>query len=603
MSVIYYIKNGSLHFGRQNIFSEIELYISPGDKVCLIGNNGCGKSSLMKVISGNYTLDSGEIFKDSRITIDYLKQDIETTIESTIYDFILQDFNDISHDRYQIDIILEHLELDGTKVLRNCSGGQLRKAFLAKVLVLQPDILLLDEPTNHLDIKTIQWLEAYVQSYKGAVICISHDRAFLNNVTNKIWWLDRGVLRKSSKGFKYFDEWQDLILEQEEAINRKLNKKLNQENDWLNAGVTARRKRNQKRLSDLKALRNSISQHSSNLDSAKKQLQSKLVQSISKTKFIIEMESVSFAYESKLIINNFSLRVQRGEKIGIIGANGTGKSTFLKLVTKKLQPSSGSIKYGTNLEITEIDQHKTDIRSEDSLQKTLCPNGGDQVFLADGTTMHVAGYLKKFLFDPKLLSSKVSTLSGGEVSRLLLARALIDPGNLLILDEPTNDLDMNSLEVLLEILSIYEGTLILVSHDRDFLNRLVTRTLVFNSNTIVDITGGYEDYEKTINRAPHLINKVAIKQDSQRATSPEIATKSKTSNKLSYKDQRLLETIPSEIDQLENEVKKLENILVDANLYLRNPDEFNKVTNKLSATKNQIDELVNAWLLINDTTT
>ncbi|MGI4776185.1 MAG: ABC-F family ATP-binding cassette domain-containing protein [Janthinobacterium lividum] len=593
MTLIYYLKEAYLNFGDKMIFAGIELSLSPGDKVCLIGRNGCGKSSLMKVISGDYEIDSGEIFVAPATIIDYLRQDIKTDLNLTIYDFVLAKFEDPVSNKYSADIILGKLDLSGNELLLNCSGGQIRRAYLAKVLIVQPEILLLDEPTNHLDIDTIQWLEEYVKSYKGAIICISHDRQFLSNVTNKIWWLDRGLLRKSDNGFKYFDQWQDIILQQEEAVQRKLNKKLDQENDWLSAGVTARRKRNQKRLADLKALRQSVADHSNKLSFAKQKLEADNLQSASKSKFIIEADAISFSYKDKSIVNNFSFRVKRGEKIGIIGPNGTGKSTFINILAGKVQVQSGKIKYGKNLEISEIDQHKSILKQDETLQKTLCPEGGDQIFLSSGP-VHVASYLKKFMFDPKLSSSKVSTLSGGEASRLVLAKTLINPGNLLILDEPTNDLDMDTLEILLEILCEYDGTLIVVSHDRDFLNRLVTRTLVFNGNKVIDLAGNYDSYQEFLNH-----NKIIAK--AAKISQPKVQMKDDTKAylcKLSYKNQKLLETIPLEIEHLEKEVQELENKLSDNDLYAKNPSKFSDVSQKLALTKAKIDELTNEWLSI-----
>lgn len=587
MTPIFYIKNGNLHFADKILFSNLELYIYNGDKICLIGRNGCGKSSLMKVISGDYELDSGELFHDSSTKIDYLNQDIKPNINMSVYDFVLQQLGSLEGDQYKIDIILEKLQLEKNSNLSNCSGGQIRRAHLAKALVSQPDILLLDEPTNHLDIATIEWLEDYVKSYSGAIICISHDKTFLSNVTNKIWWLDRGNLRKSDKGFKYFDEWQEIVIEQEEAILRKLNKKLDGENDWLNAGVTARRKRNQKRLADLKALRETAKQHENKLAITQQRVQSEKSENISKSKFIIETDNISFNYPNRKIIDNFSFRVKKGEKIGIVGSNGSGKTTFIKLLTKQISPESGIITHGTGLTISYFDQHRSELNSQDTLQQTLCPTGGDQIFLPN-KTMHVAGYLKQFMFDPKLLTAKVSTLSGGEASRLLLAKTLINPGNLLILDEPTNDLDMDSLEILLDILSDYQGTLILISHDRDFLNKLVTRTLIFADGKITDIAGSYEDYRQLISKtaAPKTI----------KVTPTILPTEEAKPKKLSYKTQRLLETLPLEIEKLEIEIKNLEAVLEDHTLYLSNPSKFSQVSQTLALNKQKLDNLLTEWI-------
>lgn len=593
MTPIYYIKDGNLSFADKVILSDLELYLYKGDKICLIGRNGCGKSSLMKVISGDYELDNGEVFQDPAITTGYLRQDISIKTNLTVYDFILQQTDSTKEiDKYQIDIILEKLQINGTDNLSTYSGGQLRRASLAKALILEPEILLLDEPTNHLDIETIEWLEEFVKSYNGAIICVSHDRTFLSNVTNKIWWLDRGILRKSDKGFKFFDEWQNVIIEQEEAALRKLNKKLSQENEWLNAGVTARRKRNQKRLAELKALRVITREQTEKLASSKQRVRAELAENIAKSKFIIEADNISFSYKNTKIIDNFSFRVKKGEKIGIIGANGSGKSTFIKLLTKQLTPDLGKIIYGGNLDISYFDQHREKLEPNHTLQQTLCPTGGDQVFLPNGKTMHVAGYLKQFMFNPKLLNAKTSILSGGEANRLLLAKILINPGNLLILDEPTNDLDMDSLEILLDILADYSGTLIVVSHDRDFLDRLVTRTLVFAQGKIHDLTGGYEDYKQYFTTTP------IMKKPSKPL--PLIPQKEPINKKLSYKYQRLLETLPNDIEKLEISIKHLEKELEDVNLYLDNPTKYNHITNQLINDKKKLDELLNQWLEIQD---
>ncbi|WP_342270152.1 ABC-F family ATP-binding cassette domain-containing protein [Rickettsia endosymbiont of Orchestes rusci] len=592
MTPIYYIKNGNLNFADKVILSNLELYLYKGDKICLVGRNGCGKSSLMKVISGTYELDKGELFKDPIAEVGYLTQDVINNLSVSVYDFIAAAALDKKIDKYQIDIILEKLEIKGSDNLSAYSGGQIRRAYLAKALVLEPEILLLDEPTNHLDIKTIEWLEEFVKSYSGAIICVSHDRAFLSNVTNKIWWLDRGVLRKSEQGFKYFDEWQTIIVAQEEATLRKLNKKLEQENDWLNAGVTARRKRNQKRLGELRALREISREHAEKLSRSKQKIQAELTENIAKSKFIIEVDSVSFGYNGNKIIDNFSFRVKKGEKIGVIGANGSGKSTFIKLLTKQLSPETGKVIYGGNLDISYFDQHREKLNPNRTLQQTLCPTGGDQIFLP-GKTMHVAGYLKQFMFDPKLLNAKTSILSGGEANRLLLAGILINPGNLLILDEPTNDLDMDSLEILLDILADYSGTLIVVSHDRDFLDKLATRTLVFTQGKIIDLTGGYEDYKQYFSSAP----------STKKLTKPPSSSpsyKESQNKKLSYKYQRLLETLPLEIEKLELQIKNLERELYDSNLYLADPAKYNLITRQLSLYKQQRDLLLNEWLEIQE---
>jgi ATP-binding cassette subfamily F protein uup len=590
MVPIFYIKEGNLSFADKKILSELELYVSRGDRICLVGRNGCGKSSLMKIIDGEYELDTGELFQDPAIKIGYLKQDMKLLPKGKIYDFVLSSFKD-EHDnnKYQADIILKQLEIDGNSELENCSGGQIRRVCLAKALINSPDILLLDEPTNHLDILAIEWLEGYINNYNGAVICISHDRTFQENISNKIWWIDRGVLRKSSKGFKYYDQWREEIIESEEATLRKMNRKLEVEKGWLNAGVTGRRKRNQKRLANLHRLRESYKSHQSHLQSAKARLQIELAEEIQKTKFIIEAENISYNFPGKKLFDNFTFKVKKGEKIGVIGPNGIGKSTFIKILIKDIEPELGKVKHGTNLEITYFDQYRSELNPTHSLKQTLCPTGGDQIFLKD-RTMHVAGYLKQFMFDPKILEDKVSTLSGGEANRLLLAKALISPGNFLILDEPTNDLDMDSLEMLLEILADYTGTLIIVSHDRDFLERLVTRTLVFIGEEIVDLYGGYTDYltyhKKDVKVEQHVKKKII-------ENIPETAPKQQ---KLSYKYVRLLESLPLEIDQLEKKITELESELFEHDLYMLNNDKFNKLTDNLLKAKEELDQKMIEWL-------
>lgn len=595
MTPIFYIKNGNLSFADKTVLSSLELYVYPGDKICLVGRNGSGKSSLMKVMAGEYELDSGELFKDPLTNIGYLKQDVITKTNYSIYEFVLEGVKKPEENRYLADIILKKLQINGDLKLKNCSGGQIRRAFLAKTLVDQPDILLLDEPTNHLDITAIEWLEEYVKSYTGAIVCISHDRAFQENTTNKVWWIDRANLRKSNKGFKHYDQWREEIITEEEATLRKMTRKLEMEKDWLNTGVTARRKRNQKRLANLHRLRDSLRIHQTKLRDAKTKLQIELTQEAKKSQFIIEAENISFNYESKNIFHNFSFKVKKGEKIGVIGPNGSGKSTLIKILTKDLTPIEGKVKHGANLEITYFDQYRTELNKDHTIKLTLCPNGGDQVFLKN-QTMHVAGYLKNFMFDPRILNDKVSTLSGGEANRLLLAKALISPGNFLILDEPTNDLDTDSLEMLLEILAEYDGTLMIVSHDRDFLERLVTRTLVFTGDTIVDLYGGYEDYLKYYK----IDNTVNLKTDNKEKKKIDTVNLEnfKKNTKLSYKYQRLLEILPKEIEEIENNITNLETKLMQADLYFKNPEAFYDYSKKLEENKKLLDNKIHQWLEI-----
>lgn len=592
---IYYIKSGYLSFADKEVFSDIELYLYSGEKICLVGRNGSGKSSLMKVIAEDYEMESGEVYKHPAVKIAYLKQDNVIGSEfTTIYDFVSDALQDES-EKYKAEMIFDKLSIDGNDLISNLSGGQIRRASLAKVLINQPEILLLDEPTNHLDISAIEWLEDYLKTYPGAVVCISHDRAFLSNVTNRLWWLDRGILRKSDNGFSNFESWREQILEYEEAVLRKLGKKLEDENVWLSQGVTARRKRNQKRLADLIALRKTMATQNAHVRSAKQKITIVEDSDVRKSKFIIEASNLNFTYGGKAIISDFSFRCKKGEVIGIVGPNGSGKTTLVKLLLKELVPDSGKVHHGTGLEVSYFDQHRSLLNPSHSLKQILCPSGGDQIFLANGKTMHVAGYIKNFMFNPNLLDAKLSTLSGGEANRLLLAKTLINPGNLLVLDEPTNDLDMDSLDVLIEVLSEYKGTVLIVSHDRDFLNRLVTRSLVFSKDGIVDMFGSYEDYMKLY---PKSKSQESDKLVTVKNKTPAAESKPKNDGRLSYKDKRLLEVLPIEIEELEKEVMVIENKLSDPDFYSKNPASFSELSKKLGSIKEKIELLMDQWLKI-----
>ncbi|MDX1916571.1 MAG: ABC-F family ATP-binding cassette domain-containing protein [Rickettsiaceae bacterium] len=589
---IFYIKSGSLSFADKFIFDELELYLYPNDKICFVGKNGAGKSSLLKIITGEYHLDQGEIYKDPSVKISYLRQEATLSSESKIIDYLTNQIGS-NENLYELEIILAKLSLDPNAIINQLSGGMKRRIMLATSLYNAPDVLLLDEPTNHLDINSITWLEEFIQNFPGAVVLISHDRRFLSNITNKIWWLDRGYLRKSNEGFKNFEQWQENIIEFEENQLRKLDKKLDNENLWLAQGVTARRKRNQKRLASLKTLRQQMQSFKSNLASSKAKLSMDIEKDIIKSRFILEVENLCFAYKDKNIINNFSIRITKGEKIGIIGPNGSGKSTLLKLLMKEISPTSGSIKYAHNLIVTYMDQQRLELCNHQSIASFLCPTGTDTVFLKD-KEMHIAGYLKKFLFDPKIKDAKISTLSGGEKNRLLLAKSLISPGNFMILDEPTNDLDADTLDLLLEILADYEGTLIVVSHDRDFLDKLVIKSLIFTENNIEEIIGGFAEYENIL-----LYKNAASPKARQTKTNPQkdtiiqIVDKPK---KLTYKDSRLLDTLPITIEFLETEIESIEKKLENPKLFLDEPKKFYQLTSHLEQKKEEWESALKQWL-------
>ena len=590
---IYYIQKGKLSFADKLIFEDLEIYVYKHDKICLTGSNGAGKSSFLKVITDIYQLDSGQIYKHPNLRIGYLEQEAQINSDDTFEKLLPTDNNSL--DQKEIEIIISALEVPFDKPLKSLSGGQKRRAALALALIQMPDVLLLDEPTNHLDISAIQWLEDYIINYPNAVICISHDRSFLNNVTNKIWWLDRGTMRSSDKGFQHFDQWREQIIIQEEAELVKLNKKLDVENIWLQQGVTARRKRNQGRLGHLRELKAEMQQK----NAMQKSLHNKITSISSeqkKSRFIIEAQDISFGYSDKMLLQDFSIRVIKGERIGIIGPNGAGKSTFIKLLVKELEPINGKVRHGEGLDITYLDQHREELDANLTLAEFLCNGGADNVKLDDGSIMHVAAYLKNFMFDPKLMHTKISTLSGGQANRLLLAKALIKPGNLLILDEPTNDLDIDSLEMLIEILYEYQGTLIIISHDRDFLNRLSTRTLIFAGNEIKDFVGGVENYKQYLNpnNIKNTIKNIVTKGPKEKS---KIASFENEPTKLSYKEQRYLDINLIEIDKLEKLALSIESTFSnDVNLYTKNFAEFTKLNNQLTDIRLQIATLTEQWM-------
>lgn len=515
---ICYVRQGLLSFADKILIKDLECYLYSKDKIALVGNNGSGKSSLFKVIAGYSSLTKGDFYLENGMKIGYLEQNIILPGDLSAEEYIL---NETSCESYQANIFLHKLKIPAYEIIDNLSGGQKRRLLLAKILSSKPDILLLDEPNNHLDIDAIEWLEEYLLSYQGSVICISHDRKFLENITNTIWYIDRGVFYTSKRGFKYFDSFQEEIMEEEQKRLMKLNKKLQLENQWFQQGVTGRRKRNQGRLSHLHKLREQIQERKQRARTMKAD---QLVESeVKKTRFIIEAEKVNFSYQEGVeMIKDFSFRVVKGEKIALVGPNGSGKSTLLKILLKQMMPISGKVIHGSNLDISYFDQNKSCLDLNLNVLENLCPNGGYYVNLS-GKILHAAAYLKQLMFDPKLLHTKLSILSGGQQSRLALAYTLINKGNLLILDEPTNDLDMDSLDILLEILHNYQGTLIVVSHDRYFIDNLVERTLIINKNgEILDILGNYQDY---------IAMKKKQVKPAQEKISPKLSSKKKKSKK------------------------------------------------------------------------
>ena len=492
---VYTIKDAHLQFGERPLFTGLELYLTKGRKYCLVGRNGSGKSTLLKVIAGQTEADNAETFLQPGTAISYMAQEDDLAGFATLRDVVLSGLGEHQADlAYKADILIEQLEIAENADPRTASGGERKKAALARALVNNPDILLLDEPTNHLDITTIEKLEEMISKFSGALIVISHDRAILKHVCDGIIWLDRGIARTLNKGFDAFEDWRDAVYEQEEAEQNRLNKKIESETRWLHKGVTARRKRNQGRLHRLYDLRNERRDQIKKTGSVDLNIDGGVIQS----KLIIEAKHLSKSFNGRPIVNDFSLRVMQGNKIGVIGANGAGKTTLIKLLTGRLAPDSGYARLAKTTQEVYFDQNSAVLDPTKTLKETLCPDGGDHVFVK-GAPRHVYSYLKDFLFSPSQANTPVSVLSGGEKNRLILARDLAKPSNFLVLDEPTNDLDMDTLDLLQDALETYKGTVLIVSHDRDFLDNTATSLLYMAGD------GSVVEY---VDSCTHLLEKI-----------------------------------------------------------------------------------------------
>ena len=601
--LLFSIKDASVRYKEIPVFQDLSLNIHQGKRIALIGKNGAGKSTIMNIISGLKDLDDGEKWEEPGISVGYLGQEFEFNNFETVFDFIFS--NILGEERelykYKVDIIAEALSLNVKKQMKMLSGGQIRRAGIARALVEEPDILLLDEPTNHLDLNIINWLEQYLNNYKGSLLCISHDKKFLENITNQVFWLDRGKLRVSPKGFKYFDEWSEMLLDQEARELQRRKQIVAEEVMWASRGVKARVKRNINRLNKVKQMREKLKADESMFRQATKKISFEPIKDIeTNSKVIAEFFKVykEFKENNKTlsILNGFNLRIKRGDRIGIIGPNGTGKTTFLRLVLNELKADKGSIKINKNIEFSYFDQNRSDLKPKDTLKDVMVPNGGDYIEVR-GKMRHVYGYLKDFMFDPSIILERVSSLSGGQKNRLKLAKVLANPKSCLILDEPTNDLDMETLDMLGEILISYKGTLLLVSHDRDFLDQTVTKILSFEGDGVVEETiGGYSDYLSFKNSK---LNQNSKNKNEEKNSKFKVIAKSgenKNNKKLTYKLEFELNSLPSKIKNLENDINDFNAKLSDPNLYLNEPDIFFEITKKLEKSKEDLEYFENRWL-------
>ncbi|MBO4294231.1 MAG: ABC-F family ATP-binding cassette domain-containing protein [Alphaproteobacteria bacterium] len=583
------LKNTKLTFGVKPLFEGLELNIIKGDKICLVGRNGSGKSTLLKILSGVLEADEGEMYVEPGIQISYMPQEADCHEYKTLRDVVLSGL--IKYDpslEYKADMLISTFKIKENQSPLQSSGGEIKKAMLAKALICEPDVLLLDEPTNHLDIETIEKLEEIIQNFQGAVIVISHDKKFLCNVSRKTFWLDRGLLYTNQKGFEFFDEWQEQILEQEIIAQKYLNKKIEEETDWLHKGVTARRKRNQGRLRRLQALREERREQIKQVGNVHLEIETGEL----KSKMVIEAKHIYKSFGEHEIVKDFSIRIMRGNRLGIVGPNGVGKTTLIKLLTKKLEPDSGFVRMGKNLTEAYFDQNRITLNPKKTLWKTLC-HEGDHIWVR-GHWRHVVAYLKDFLFKPEQAEALVSTLSGGEKNRLMLALALAQESNFLVLDEPTNDLDMDTLELLQEVLDEYEGTILLVSHDRDFMDKVATSVLYMKGDgTIYEHVGAYTELLEKIKA-------VCPKENKATTAKPEIKKEKQNNiNKLSYKDKRLLEVLPIEITALEERISEIEKELSnDVDLYTRDSKKFDLLTSELQKAKEEKEGKETLWLEI-----
>ena len=542
------------------LFRNLDVHVGPRDRLALIGRNGAGKTTLLKCLAGTIDTDEGKrtIVPGKKVVM--LAQDPPMSQHATLEDWVLDGAD--APEQHEAAAIADQLGIDLTRTTATASGGERRRAAIVRALAMEPDLLLLDEPTNHLDLAAIDWLESWLQRFAGAFIVISHDRTFLTRLTKSCLWLDRGTIRRAEIGFGGFDAWTERVYEEEERAAEKLDAKLKLELHWLQRGVTARRRRNQGRLAKLNEMRATRAAMIGGPGTAKLGL----ARDDAKTKTVIDAEAVVKRFGERTIIKDFTLRVQRGDRIGIVGANGAGKTTLLKLLTGELQPDEGRVNLAKTLTGIVIDQQRKLMAPEKKVRDVLA-DGGDWIEVR-GVKKHIKGYLKEFLFSPELTEAPVGSLSGGERSRLLLAREFARASNLLVLDEPTNDLDLETLDLLQEVIADYEGTVLIVSHDRDFLDRTVTVTLGLDGTGKVDIVaGGYEDWarRRTEARTPARAPRAAA-----RAPAPA----ARVSAKLSYKDQRDLDRLPGEIEKIEAGIAADEAALADRDLYIRDPKRF-----------------------------
>jgi ABC transport system ATP-binding/permease protein len=584
------LKDIALTFGGTPLFGGVELAVAPSDRLCLIGRNGSGKSTLLKIAAGLVEPDRGTRFVQPGATIRYLPQEPDFAGLTTTLAYVEAGLGP-GDDRHAARYLLQQLGLHGDEDPAQLSGGEARRAALARVLAPSPDILLLDEPTNHLDLPTIEWLEQELDSRRSALVLISHDRRFLANLSRATAWLDRGAIRQIDRGFAAFESWRDEVLAEEEREQHKLDRKIVEEEHWLRYGVSGRRKRNVKRLGNLQAMRAARKNYrgtigNANLAAAEAEKSGRLV---------IEAKGIGKSYGGRKIVDNFSTRVLRGDRVGVIGPNGAGKTTLVNLLTGADAPDSGSVRLGANIAMATLDQHRESLDPKATLAEALTGGRGDQIMVG-GRPRHVIGYMKDFLFAGEQRGTPLEALSGGERGRLMLARALAKPSNLLVLDEPTNDLDLETLDVLEEMLGDYDGSVILISHDRDFLDRVVTSVIAPDGNgKWIEYAGGYSDMlaqrgsdlKREAVKAP-----VAEEKKGMKAATPASAPK----RRLNFNEKHALETLPKTIAKLQDEIAKQQRLLDDPDLYQKDRKTFDEASKAIAKAQSELAAAEDRWL-------
>ena len=598
----------SIGFGTSPLFDDLSFSINAGDRICLIGRNGCGKSTLMKLIMGHLEPDQGDKFLLAGTRLTWLPQEPQLRAGITVRQHIEEGGpDDDPPEVYEVDAALDRMALDGERAMDTLSGGEVRRASLARALARPPDILLLDEPTNHLDLPTIEWLEKFIQDFRGATVIVSHDRAFLNRVTKRIWWLDRGRMRQTERPFSEYEKWQEEVLNEEARELDRMNTVIAQELRYLQRGVTGRRTRNQMRLRRLADMRDS---RSALLGQKRGKVQLVIDEGDVRSRMVIEAKNISKSVtlpngRERPLITDFTTRILRGERIGVLGPNGVGKTTLLRMLTGQLKPDEGRVRVAKSVQPAYFDQHRAQLDLKKTLWETLCPDGGDTIFVGDAPR-HVVGYLKDFLFPFDQVRSPVGTLSGGERNRLLLAKLLAQKSDLLIMDEPTNDLDMDTLDLLEDALGDYEGTLLLVSHDREFLDRTVASVIALEGDgKASEYVGGYYDYVRQ-RGAPAKAGKgfaggpamVETKPSKPKPLPPKPAKADRNQHRLSFNEQHELDELPDRIAKLEAYIDQANTFLADPEAYTRDPVKFEKAIDRLAEAKAAVTAAEERWLAL-----